>query len=727
MPSDPSDSPGDYQFSTPAGKALVRSILKPYLPYDPHDYQIEGVCQSLDGVDLLAVLATGSGKTGYFTMYMLVLRSLSENPNLCSPPKKNIPKDPAIILVYPTLSLEEEMESNFRKLGLSTLVINNRTKAEAWKQRRENLWVTAQTGISMILLSPEMLSTKGYQSLMQSSTFMRRICAFGVDEVHLVNSWGAGFRPCFTQIGFARARLPNRTILILATASLMAGIATENVCRFFGLKNHSFHLIRRSNIRPDIRVIFRTLSHGLGGMVFPDLRWIVEQRRKTLVFCRTIHLGNRVATYLRSLVSPPTVPTIAIRLYNSLNWPDYNTETLRLFQHDPECSIIVATDTLMVGVDLPNVEDVVLPEIPRDPDEELQKIGRAGRNWRMVHGARGIVYVTQQNVKDARALLQGKKLTGAKKRAAMNLDMARMITADCKTDEQNRLYDNPPSDTPCLCRSCTTNPRPTRMSCDCGGCVPEVLPSAPVVAVKKSSGHGMNLKANERVSRAMRAHGTQRLLVLRETLYRMASQQEKLILPPYVFLPDPVIQNVLSCFPWLKTIEDLNPLLRGQTYLENRSGELWAVVLELRETFATMREEKKIELALRRAEKAAAVNGPEGSPVATSAGVGSTQDVRPMHTVKSSAAELGAVISGAAELSVSDAPVIERRAMGARAGHVSSQAETNLMLGAPSHSNRALQSSKVPISASVQPEMPASESSSDRSTLDSIPSVRDTG
>lgn len=61
-------------WSPPAGYDLCRKILRDSnLPYVPHDYQVEGVCKTLDGIDLLAITPTGSGKTGYLSMYMLVV------------------------------------------------------------------------------------------------------------------------------------------------------------------------------------------------------------------------------------------------------------------------------------------------------------------------------------------------------------------------------------------------------------------------------------------------------------------------------------------------------------------------------------------------------------------------------------------------------------------------------------------------------------------------------
>lgn len=100
-----------FLFSSPAGFRLVREILSKHIPYQPHDWQLEGVCKLLDGRDLVAILPTGAGKTGYFTMFMLVLVELSRNPSLSDPPVF-IPEDPCMIVVYPTNGLEEEQVSN---------------------------------------------------------------------------------------------------------------------------------------------------------------------------------------------------------------------------------------------------------------------------------------------------------------------------------------------------------------------------------------------------------------------------------------------------------------------------------------------------------------------------------------------------------------------------------------------------------------------------------------
>ncbi|KAF7982741.1 hypothetical protein HWV62_26620 [Athelia sp. TMB] len=94
----PYDSPAD----------LCKRVLKRDLPYEPRDYQLDGVCPVLDGFDLLAATPTGSGKTGYLTQLMLMACALAEDPSLQLNDRAFL-KDPVMLVVSPTNSLEMDM------------------------------------------------------------------------------------------------------------------------------------------------------------------------------------------------------------------------------------------------------------------------------------------------------------------------------------------------------------------------------------------------------------------------------------------------------------------------------------------------------------------------------------------------------------------------------------------------------------------------------------------
>ena len=74
------------------------------------------------------------------------------------------------------------------------------------------------TSVSMLLLSPEQLTSRCFDHLLQKKAFSERIVALGLDEMHLVMDWGnAGFRESFRQIGLVLARLPQSTTFLGVT------------------------------------------------------------------------------------------------------------------------------------------------------------------------------------------------------------------------------------------------------------------------------------------------------------------------------------------------------------------------------------------------------------------------------------------------------------------------------------------------------------------------------
>jgi superfamily II DNA helicase RecQ len=85
------------------------------------------------------------------------------------------------------------------RFGLKTVVINSDTRSEAKKSGRD-LWVEARTCYTMVLMSPEELTTQGFSQLLDQREFSDRVCRLGVDEVHLLYWWGNAFRQLFDRL-----------------------------------------------------------------------------------------------------------------------------------------------------------------------------------------------------------------------------------------------------------------------------------------------------------------------------------------------------------------------------------------------------------------------------------------------------------------------------------------------------------------------------------------------
>lgn len=99
-----------FRFDSADGRLLCREILASRFAYEPHDYQLDGVCSILDGRDLLAITPTGSGKTGFLSMYITVMMYFSENPSKhpLLPPARVV-RNPCLLVVSLTKALEYDM------------------------------------------------------------------------------------------------------------------------------------------------------------------------------------------------------------------------------------------------------------------------------------------------------------------------------------------------------------------------------------------------------------------------------------------------------------------------------------------------------------------------------------------------------------------------------------------------------------------------------------------
>ncbi|KAF9029173.1 hypothetical protein BDP27DRAFT_1277889, partial [Rhodocollybia butyracea] len=333
-------------FSTPDNIARVRQLIRPRFAHDIHDYALYGICKAMDGFHVVSVVKTGGGKTTYFAGFMALLQELDKLPDshdLKRCLNRRIPRNAVTIIVFPTKGLEEDMETAFNKLGIPSIAINEDT-FKAARTRRIDLWALAvQPHLRCILLSPEQLSSKPFTTALSNPIFYSRIIALDIDEIHLILSWGApGFRVSFRDIGNALMRLPRWNTLTGVTATLPGGTDTQKMTQILGLKEGSFSFTRRSNHRPELQFIFRTLRHGLQGWIFPDFDWILAGCRKTIIYCRTISLAFRLFVYLWRKVSPNSSSRRKrFRLYCSLYPNLYNKSSRDMFVSDPDCQVMI--------------------------------------------------------------------------------------------------------------------------------------------------------------------------------------------------------------------------------------------------------------------------------------------------------------------------------------------------------------------------------------------------
>ncbi|VDB97671.1 unnamed protein product [Peniophora sp. CBMAI 1063] len=582
-----------FTFSNPSGRTLVSKILADCLPEHiiPHDDQLTCVCQLLDGVNIVAILATNAGKTGIFYMFILTVLAIRSNPALCPAAYTRYPDNAAMIIILPTVGLSEEMSENMEALGLSSIVITANSISHARMHNQPSPWSLAVSQAAMIVMSPEQLSSDAFNHLLDMAEFNTRLLALGVDEIHLIDTWGRDFRKAFKNIGAVRARLPKRVVLAAVTGTLLAvGGQTERVCHDLGLRKGHFFMLRRSNLRHDLQLQFVTLTHGLGGSTFPDFDFIVHdtERRKCIFFCPTIKLAFTLFAYFWSIA--PTFPPRDKRflLYTAANWPSHNEAIRKQMREDGDFQVLVATDAASVGLTIPGIADVHLVGIEKQTvNKLLQELGRANRDY-SVRDARGRVYLppraveaAKKAVADAASHTSRKNLTRKQEGALMELELAQFILATCKTAEQNRLYDNPPP-TSCTCRRCIAKPPPApRERCNCSGpnCMP--LPAPPKRPTVRTT-----ITKKDRLTPIERALADQALIDFRWSLWDCLPETSPYL--PDIFISDKEKDNLLDEWVHLRDRESLAARATSPE-LAPHLASLLAVIISLKDDFAFRR------------------------------------------------------------------------------------------------------------------------------------------
>ena len=267
---------------------------------------------------------------------MLVILAVLKDPDRFS--TNSFPKNPCLVVICPTIPLQLEMvskraisvagllylqiskASKMSKVGLEVTAINSSTWDEALRHQQEELWVTVHTSGNVIVASPEQLKSKEFEKTVLNDVFWAQTCGLGFNEVHLLNVWGPRCWKDFLQMGFIKARLNDALCpWILTSATIHEGAPLDNIIHLLGLRGTPLHIIRRSNYRPEIQLLFRELTSPINGDSFPELEWVLESGRSTLIFAKSISLGTWIHSHLFKKVAPGNRDW-NIRLYNSLNW-----------------------------------------------------------------------------------------------------------------------------------------------------------------------------------------------------------------------------------------------------------------------------------------------------------------------------------------------------------------------------------------------------------------------
>jgi ATP-dependent DNA helicase RecQ len=322
----------------------ARELLRHHFGYpDFRPAQARVLRSVFAGLDTLAILPTGGGKSICFQIPALVLGGLT-------------------LVVSPLISLMQDQIAAAQARGIAAEGLNStQSKAE-----QSQVWEALRSrALRLLYVSPERLRRLALE--LREADIRPDLLA--VDEAHCIAEWGHDFRPSYRTLQASRYRL-GRPQIIALTGSATPTVRQDIVRALgFSLERRAIHLgsFDRANLWfgvvqvPDERERLRALLHLLQG-----------DDRMAIVYVPTRGVSEAVAGALRT-AGHRAEP------YHAGLTKSRRAATLEAFLDD-RLDVVVATCAFGMGIDKPNVRLVIHWTLPPTPEAYYQEAGRAGRD-----------------------------------------------------------------------------------------------------------------------------------------------------------------------------------------------------------------------------------------------------------------------------------------------------------------------------------------------------------
>jgi len=301
----------------------------------------------LEGRNVVLSSGTGSGKTEA-VVAPLVARHW---------PHVSVAQDLAFLYIAPTKALandlEKRLETPLRKLGLQVGIRHG---------DRDDL--VSGSAPHLLITTPESLEVL----LVRKEPALKTVRAVVLDEAHLLHNTQRGL-----QVAILLRRLRRHTDNPFQLAALSATIGCMESLRdfLFGSRDDAALLAAAGNRVIDARVIGVAGGHEFVDVV---LRLTGNPHSKLLVFANSRRECEELVSWLGG---EARLRDCVLAHYSSLS-TEVRLDVERTFAH-LDSAICVATSTLELGIDIGDIDAVLLWGPPNSLESFLQRIGRGCR------------------------------------------------------------------------------------------------------------------------------------------------------------------------------------------------------------------------------------------------------------------------------------------------------------------------------------------------------------
>lgn len=342
----------------------------PKLDFSLKPFQKQVIGNVIENGSTLCIMPTGGGKSAVYWMAAAEIGGIT-------------------LVVSPLTALISEQAEKLDEQGYETLVIHGGINPVKQMNMLTEL-ANGRLNPAYIFASPEKYATDGYfeHCLKQRK---RDIKLLVIDEVHCVSQWGMSFRPFYKRIPDFMDRLfgENEWCRILALTATLNPMELKDICEAFRISRNN---ILKETILLRSEIQLHTLKFSSEDEKETKFWEIIKTHRdeKTLVYVyrkrgeraveglceKALEKGYKAAWFHGDMTSSERMDIIEKYRKNNIN-------------------LVFATNAFGMGIDIPDIRNVIHFMIPESAEQYYQEVGRAARDG---HGANAYLLYSNKNI-----------------------------------------------------------------------------------------------------------------------------------------------------------------------------------------------------------------------------------------------------------------------------------------------------------------------------------------
>lgn len=322
---------------------LLNSVLEDRFGLETFRPKQDEVINALmNGKHTLALLPTGYGKSLCYQVPSQILPGIT-------------------LVVSPLIALMQDQLSGLWRRGIrNATCLNSSISTYELEERFEGI---ANGDLKLVYVAPERFESARFRNMLAT----QKISLVVIDEAHCISQWGHDFRLQYRNLSNYLAKLKGTTILALTAT------ATPHVQRDIvkTLALPRMQIISANFDRPNLRFEVKSLSSSN------------EKERQLLQLLHSTDGSKIVYTSSRKEAERLSALLQEKRLSSCYYHAGLNNSERQRNQRDFEqgrYSIIVSTVAFGMGIDKPDIRQVVHFNMPPSLENYYQEAGRAGRD-----------------------------------------------------------------------------------------------------------------------------------------------------------------------------------------------------------------------------------------------------------------------------------------------------------------------------------------------------------